>query len=64
MSIRQLNSSEKSDFDEIIQKGCFVTFNTELNVYMFRYNEKETNFGGTYNPRWIMDNVIEILDIK
>jgi hypothetical protein len=64
MSIRQLNSSEKSDFKEIIDKGCFVVFNTELNVYMFSYNEKETNFGGTYNPRWIMDNIIEILDIK
>jgi len=64
MSIRQLFDNEKSDFEEIIKKGCFVTFNTELNVYMFLYNDKETNFGGTYNPRWIMDNVIEILDIK
>lgn len=65
MSIRQLNTSEKLDFDEIIQKGCFVTFNKDLNVYMFSYNGKETNIGGgTYNPRYFMDYVIEELGIK
>jgi hypothetical protein len=64
MIIRQLSSSEKSDFDEIIQKGCFVAFNSELNEYRFSYNNNETGFSGTYNPRWIMDNVIEILEIK
>lgn len=65
MCIRQLNSSEKSDFEEIIQKGCFVAFNTEFNVYVFSYNGKETNLGGgTYNPRYIMDDVAEELGIK
>jgi len=64
MSIRQLNTSEKLDFDEIIQKGCFVTFNKALNVYMFSYNGKETNIGGTYNPRYFMDYVIEEFGIK
>lgn len=64
MSIKQLDASQKKVFDEIIQKGCYVTINTDLNEYLFSYKRKETGFSGTEDPRWIMDNVIEILDIK
>ncbi|MDR3652508.1 MAG: hypothetical protein P4L34_06010 [Paludibacter sp.] len=65
MCIRQLNDDEKSDFKEIIDKGCFVTFNTEYNVYVFSCNGKVTNLGGgTYDPRYFMDDVTKELGIE
>ena len=64
MCIRQLFDSEKSDFEEIIKKGCFVTFNTEIGQYMFNYKGKETNFGGIYNPKFFITLAIDELDIK
>ena len=64
MNNRELDSFEKIDFSQIIQKGCHISYDIELNAYVFQYNNKITNYSGTYNPTAIMQIICEELNIE